>query len=138
LPKRGKAVRPDRIIGQVIQSGKRDFKIPRKVVEKFSKGWLLHILLHLLTDKAVEAASRGKSRKTYMVDNETVTLKTMSDDLNADGKLDMDPAEFQQAYPRFLQCVSKFFPREWPRWALHHQRLGLTKGAFGKKFPLYL
>jgi hypothetical protein len=138
LPKRGKAVRPERVIGHVVESGGRDFEIPRKVVEKFLEGWSSHVPLHLLTDKAVEAASRGKQRKTYVVDDDTATLKTISDELNADGELDMDPAEFQQAYPRFLQCVSKFFPREWPRWALHHQRLGVTKGAFGKKFPLYL
>jgi hypothetical protein len=136
--RRSEAVRPKRIIRHVLESGAREFEIPKKVADKFREGWKTHIPIHLLTDKAVEASSHGRQRKSYVMDEETATLRTISDELSADGELDITPAEFQQAYPRFLQCVSKFLPEEWGRWAIHHQRLCVTKHAFGKKFPLYL
>jgi hypothetical protein len=138
MAKRGAAIRPKRVIGHVVESGTRDYEIPKKVEDKFREGWTSHIPLHLLTDKAVEAAARGKQRKTYVMDEETVTFRTLSDALDADGEVDMTPAEFQQAYPRFLQCVSKFASDECSRWAVHHQRLCASKHMFGKKFSIYL
>jgi hypothetical protein len=135
--------RPARRLGSTVDMDDVPLRIPINVTKRFAAGWDTHIPLNALTDKACRDAERkqkvkGASTVTVDTSDNGVKFKHETEEFSTEGEKDMTTREWQQAWPRHLQLIKRFFPEEWELWVMHHERIANKESAMGDRWDIWL
>ena len=130
--------RPPRIPGLV--GNNASYLVPENIRKKFIDGWVSHVPLSYLTDKACEFKNRSAlnaAQDILSFDPNTGQVITTSKVLHDNGELELTFDEWHQAWRRLLELISTHVPKEFLVWEAHYSRI-LNSENRAELWPLYL
>ena len=130
--------RPPRIPGLV--GNNASYLVPENIRKKFIDGWVSHVPLTYLTDKACEFKNRSAlnaAQDILSFDPSTGQVITTSKVLHDNGELELTFDEWHQAWRRLLELIGSHVPKEFLVWEAHYSRI-LNSENRAELWPLYL